>query len=451
MSERDLPEPARLQSLVEGILHAAARGGASAAEAAVSASTALSLTVRMGEVETVEHHRERSLAVTVYNGTRKGTASTADWSPTAVADTVAAAWEIACHTAEDPCTGLADPDLLAREFPELDLDHPWDLDPDAATDIARRTEDAARTADRRIANSEGASISTRRSRSAYGNSNGFLAASTRTRHGLSCTVLARDESGMQRDGWYTADRHPQRLQEPDAVGTEAARRALARLGSRPVPTSEVPVLFVPEQARGLIGHFLAAIRGGSLYRRASFLLDRLDTPVFPSGLHIREEPHIPGALASAAWDAEGVATRPRDLVSDGVLRGYLLDSYSARRLGLRSTGNAGGIHNVVVTPGEPDFEELVRRLGRGLVVTHLMGQGVNTLTGDYSRGAAGFWVEGGEIAHAVEEVTIAGNLKEMFAGILELGSDVDSRGAVRCGSLLLGSMTVAGRSSTSSG
>jgi PmbA protein len=439
-----LPAREQLEILVANILAEARVRGATAAEAAVSFSSALSVTVRLGEVETLEHHRQRGLGVTVYIGQSRGSASTADWRPEAIRDTVQSACAIARHTATDPCAGLADPDRLAREIPDLDLYHPWPLSVEDGIEMARECEAAALALDPRIRNSEGGSVATHAGLMVYGNSYGFCGGYPTTRHSLSCSVIAQDESGMQRNHWYAVARHHNDLETPVAVGQKAAERALRRLGSRRLGTRQVPVLFSPELARGLIGHFVAAIRGGALYRKASFLLDRLGTPVFPAFVTIRERPHLPKGLASAPFDSEGVATVDRDIVSDGVLRGYVLDSYSARRLGMRTTGNAGGTHNLIVEPGPLAHDELMRQLHTGLWVTELLGHGVNLVTGDYSRGASGFWVESGEIQFPVHEITIAGNLNEMFEGIVTVGNDVDARGGIRCGSLLVERMTVAG-------
>ena len=441
------PLPARdqLETLVADILAEAHAQGATAAEAAVSFNSALSVTVRLGEVETLEHHRQRGLGVTVYFGQSRGSASTADWRPEAIHDTVQSACAIARHTAADPYAGLADPERLAREIPDLDLYHPWSLTAEDAIDLARECEAAALAFDPRIRNSEGGSIATQTGLVLYGNSHGFCGGYPTSRHSLSCSVIAQDEAGMQRNHWYTMARNRNDLEAPDAVGQQAAQRALRRLGSRQISTQQVPVLFAPELARGLIGHFIAAIRGGALYRKASFLLDRLGTAVFPEFVTIRERPHLRRALASAPFDSEGVATVDRDLVSGGVLQGYVLDSYSARRLGMETTGNAGGTHNLIVEPGPLGHEELLRRLDTGLWVTELLGHGVNTVTGDYSRGASGFWVEQGQIQHPVHEITIAGNLNEMFRQVVAVGHDMDVRGGIRCGSLLLERMTVAGQ------
>ncbi|MDG4554743.1 MAG: metalloprotease PmbA [Candidatus Competibacter sp.] len=440
------PLPARehLETLVGDILAEARAQGATAAEAAVSFGSALTVTVRLGEVETLEHHRQRGLAVTVYHGRSRGSASTADWRPEAIRDTVQSACAIARHTAADPYAGLADPERLAREIPDLDLYHPWTLSAGEAIELARECEAAALALDPRIRNSEGGGVATRAGLVVYGNSHGFCGGYPTTRHSLNCSVIAQDTEGMQRNHWYTVGRDRDDLETPVAVGQQAARRALRRLGSRRLETRRVPVLFAPELARGLIGHFVAAIRGGALYRKASFLLDRLGTPVFPEFVTIRERPRLPGALGSAPFDSEGVATADRDVVANGVLQGYVLDSYSARRLGMRTTGNAGGAHNLIVEPGPLGHEELLRQLDTGLWVTELLGHGVNLVTGDYSRGASGFWVEKGRIQYPVHEITIAGHLNEMFEGVAAVGGDVDVRGGIRCGSLLLERMTVAG-------
>ena len=440
-----LPERESLAALVHAILAEARAQGATAAEAAVSFGAALSVTVRLGEVETLEHHRQRGLGVTVYHGQSRGSASTADWRPDAIRDAVRSACAIARHTAADPAAGLADPERLAREPPDLDLYHPWPLTAEEAIEQARRCEASALAVDPRIRNSEGGSVTTHSGLMVYGNSHGFCDGYPTSRHSLSCSVIAQDAAGMQRNHWYSAARDPQTLETPEAVGRQAGQRALRRLGSRRLRTRQTPVLFAPELARGLIGHFIAAIRGGALYRRASFLLDRLGAPIFPAFVTLRERPHLPKALASAPFDNEGVRTVDRDLVTDGVLQGYVLDSYAARRLGMATTGNAGGVHNVIVEPAGPsEPRALLEQLGTGLWVTELLGHGVNLVTGDYSRGASGFWVERGEAQYPVHEITIAGNLSAMFERIVAIGGDVDARGGIRCGSLLLDRMTVAG-------
>jgi PmbA protein len=434
-----------LESIIERALQEAHARGASQAEAAVSQDTGLSVGVRLGEVETLEHQRDRSMGITVYFGQRKGSASTADFSPEAVGATVAKACSIARFTAEDASSGLAEAALMARAPPDLDLSHPWTVTADRAIEIAKSCEAAALGFDSRINNSEGASVGTHQGLHVYGNTHGFVGGYPTTSHTVSCVVLAGTGEDMQRDYWYTSSRDWHELQDPEAVGRESARRTIARLGPRKISTRRAAVLFVPELARGLIGHFVAAIRGSSQYRQASFLLNSAGQQVFPANFSIAERPHLPKAMASAPFDDEGVATRDRELVAAGVLTGYILSSYSARKLGLQTTGNAGGSHNLIVAPtltgGVP---AMLARLGTGLLLTELMGQGVNTVTGDYSRGAAGFWVENGEIQFPVAEVTIAGNLRSMFLGLAAVGDDIDARGGVRVGSILVQEMTIAG-------
>ena len=435
---------ADLLALVELALEEARVLGASQAEASVSVDVGLSVGVRLGEVETVEYQRDRGMGVTVYFGTRKGSASTADLGAGALRETVAKACSIARYTAEDPCAGLADADCLATRVPDLDLSHPWDLSPERACELALECEAAAMSVDRRVSNSEGAGVSTHRGLRAYGNSHGFLAAYPGTVHSMSCAVLGVEGEGMERDYWYTTARDWRELEEAASVGRLSGERAVRRLGARKLATTRAPVMYAPEVARGLLGHFLGAIRGGSQYRRASFLLDAAGTQVFPDWFAMSERPHLPRALASAPFDQEGVATRDRELVAGGVLEGYVLGSYSARKLGLRTTGNAGGSYNLIVPGRGRDFDDMLALMGRGLLVTELMGQGVNGVTGDYSRGATGFWVEDGRIAYPVHEVTVAGNLRDMYRTLVDVGSDMDTRGGVRVGSVLLEEMTIAG-------
>ena len=439
-----LPPREELERLAALALDAARAAGADSAEAGASADCGLSVNVRKGEVDTLEHHRDRGLAVTVYFGRRKGSASTGDFAEAAVRDAVEAACAIARYTSDDPAHGLADPALMAREIPDLDLDHPWPLEPDDAIELAREAEAAAVEADRRITNIEGAGVNVQRGLRLYANSHGFAGAVSGTQHGINCVAVAGEREQMQRDYWYTVARRADDLEDARAVGRQAARRAVARLGARRVATERVPVLFDPQTARSLIGHLVGAVRGSALYRQASFLVDAAGRQLFPEWIEIVERPHRPRGLGSAAFDGEGVATREAPLVAGGVLQRYVLDSYSARRLGLETTGNAGGVHNLEVAPGADDFDALLRRMGRGLVVTELMGQGVNLVTGDYSRGAAGYWVEDGAVAYPVQEVTVAGRLPEMFTGLVAVGCDVDRRGNIQTGSLLLDGMTVAG-------
>jgi PmbA protein len=434
-----------LESIIERALDEARARGASQAEAAVSQDTGLSVGVRLGEVETLEHQRDRSMGITVYFGLRKGSASTADFSLDAVRATVAKACSIARFTAEDASAGLADAALMARAPLNLDLSHPWNVTADHAIEIAKSCEAAAMGFDARINNSEGASVGTHRGLHVYGNTHGFVGGYPTTSHTLSCVVLAGSGEDMQRDYWYSSARDWHELEQAEAVGRESARRTIARLGPRKLSTRRAPVIFVPEIARGLIGHFTAAIRGSSQYRQSSFLLNSAGQQVFPAGFSIAERPHIPKAMGSAPFDEEGVATQDRELVTDGILTGYILSSYSARKLGLKTTGNAGGPHNLLIKPNlAGGMDAMLSRLGTGLLVTELMGQGINMVTGDYSRGAAGFWVEHGAIQYPVAEITIAGNLRDMLKSIAAVGDDIDARGGTRVGSILLQEMTIAG-------
>ena len=438
----------RLETLAARLLEACRAQGASQAEVSCSEERGLSVGVRMGEVETVESTRDRGIGVTVYFGKRKGSASTADLRESSLEATVAQACAIARFTEDDPAAGLADAELMARPgpagWPDFDDWHPWAIDADQAVDLALACETAGREADARIGNSDGASVSTSTSLSVYANSHGFVGSERGSHHSIGCALIAGSGEDMQRDGWYSFALAAGDLDAPVRIGRKAAERALARLQPRPVATGEYPVLFQAEVARSLIGHLLGAVSGGSLYRRASFLLDSVGTRLFPDWFSIHEDPFLHRGLRSAAWDNEGVATRASALVDGGVLQRYVLGSYSARRLGLQTTANAGGVHNLQVGANAGGFEALLSGMGRGLVVTELMGQGVNTVTGDYSRGAAGFLVENGEIAWPVDGITIAGNLRGMFESIEAVGSDVDPRSHIRTGSILLGRMTVAG-------
>ena len=439
---------ARLGELSARLLERCVAHGASQAEVSCSEERGLSVNVRMGAVETVEATRDRGIGVTVYFGKRKGSASTADLRESSLEATVEQACAIARHTEDDDAAGLADAGLMAHPgsdgWPDFDTWHPWALDADHAIDLALACEAAGRDADARIGNSDGASVGTGESLNVYANSHGFVGAERGTHHSIGCALIAGEGERMQREGWYSMALAQGDLESPVAIGRHAAQRTLARLDPRSLPTGEYPVLFSAELARSLVGHLLGAVSGGALYRRASFLLDSAGTQLFPAWFSIVEQPFLRRGLRSAAFDAEGVATRESALVAGGVLQHYVLGSYSARKLGLQTTANAGGVHNLQVAANAGGFDELVRGMGRGLVVTELMGQGVNTVTGDYSRGAAGFWVEGGEVAHAVDGITIAGNLKAMFAGIEAVGSDVDPRSHIRTGSMLLGRMMVAG-------
>ncbi|TWI04940.1 PmbA protein [Luteimonas cucumeris] len=433
-----------LAALSQRLLERCRANGASQAEVSCSEERGLNVNVRMGEVETVESTRDRGIGVTVYFGQRKGSASTADLREESLESTVVQACAIARYTEDDPASGLADAELMAREQRDFDTWHPWALEADQAIDLALVCEAAGRDADPRIGNSDGASVGSGESLSVYANSHGFIGRDRDTQHSIGCALIAGQGEAMQRDGWYSTALSADGLEPAAAIGRRAAERAVARLAPRQIPTGAYPVLFSAEIARSLVGHLLGAVSGGALYRRASFLLDSVGTALFPAWLSIEEQPFLMRGFRSSSYDAEGVATRESALVNDGVLQRYVLGSYSARKLGLQTTANAGGVHNLAVSANAGGFEEMLRGMGRGLLVTELMGQGVNNVTGDYSRGAAGFWVEDGAIAYPVDGITIAGNLRAMFAGIEAVGSDVDPRSHIRTGSILVGRMTVAG-------
>ena len=432
-----------LQALASDALSQARDAGATSAEVGVSLSDGLSVTMRMGEVDTLEHYRDRSLAITVYRGQCKGSATTNDFSASAVRDAVAAACSIASFTAEDKYAGLADAELMATEVADLDLYHPWQIDAQQAIELAGQCEAAALQTEG-ITNSDGATVTRYGAYAVYANSHGFNGGFAGSRHSITCSVIGGRDDAMQRDYWYSSARNPASLETAVDIGHRAAQRTLARLGARKIKTCEAPVLFAPEMARSLLGNFVAAIRGSALYRKSTFLLDHKGKKIFPSFVDIAEQPRLPGALGSAPFDNEGVATFDRQLVADGVLLDYVLDSYSARRLGLRTTANAGGVRNVTIRPGVSDQAALLQSMGSGLLLTEMMGQGINLVTGDYSRGASGFWVENGEIQFPVEEITVAGNLRDMFANLVAIGNDVDTRGNIRTGSLLVDRMTIAG-------
>jgi PmbA protein len=435
---------ASLSDAVQLALEEAGGRGASSSEAAASLSQGLSVNVRKSEIETVEHTRDRNLVVSVYFGQRTGSASTSDYSPAAVKETVLAACNIAKWTEEDRCIGLADPERLAKDVMDLDLYHPWTPSVEEASSLALECEASALGADARIVNSEGASVDAHQGVEVYGNSLGFIGHTQKSRQGISCSVIAGVGDSMQRDYWYSSARRLDDLDTPVQVGDQAARRTLRRLGARRVPTCKVPVIYEAPVASSLLGHFISAISGGALYRKASFLLDHLDKKIFPEFVRIHEQPLIVGGMGSAAFDGEGVATSARDIVSDGILRGYVLGSYSARRLDMQTTGNAGGVHNLTIDTGDQNLEQMISGIDEGFLVTELIGFGINNVTGDYSRGAAGLWIENGEIAYPVEEVTVAGNLKDIFQNIAAIGNDVDPRRSTRCGSILVEGLTIAG-------
>jgi PmbA protein len=434
----------QLKQNIRDVLDYASQRGANAAEAEVSEGVGQSVTVRRGEVETIEYSRDKGIGVTVYIGKQRGHASTTDFTPQAVRDTVDAALSIARFTAADDCAGLADADMLAREFPDLDLWHTRDIPVERAIELAKSCEEAGFAVDKRLTNSEGATISSHESHFIYGNSLGFLAGYPSSRHGVGCALIAGKNGDMQRDDWYETRRDAADLPDVESVGRRAGERAVGRLGSRKIATTQAPVLFESPVAAGLLGHFVSAVSGGNLYRKSSFLLDSAGKQVFAPLVNVSEQPHVAKGLASTPFDEEGVATQPREVVQGGVVQGYFLGTYSARKLGLRSTGNAGGNHNLFLRDTGPDFAGLLRQMNTGLLVTELLGHGVNTVTGDYSRGAAGFWVENGSIAYPVQEITIAGSLKDIYRGIVAVGNDVVCRGSRYCGSILIDRMTIAG-------
>jgi PmbA protein len=441
----------QFQQIVEDVLAMAARLGASDAGAEVSEGTGLSVSVRKGDLENVERNRDKSLGISVYLGQRRGNASTSDFSRAALEQTVRAAWDIARFTAEDPAAGLPDAADLASQLEaarDLDLFHPWQIDAAQAAELARRCEQAAFDTDRRITNSEGAGVSAQQSHFWSGNSRGFRGGYASSRHSISVAPIAGRGKGMQRDAWYSSMRDAADLAAPEVIGRYAAERALSRLNSTRVATCEVPVLFEAPAAAGLLGALVQALSGGALYRKASFLVDSLGQQVLPIHVDVEEDPHVHKGKGSAPFDDEGVHTRARRVVTGGVVQGYFLSSYSARKLGMRTTGHAGGSQNLSLvsrlTLPADDLDAMIRRLGRGLLVTELMGQGVNYVTGDYSRGASGFWVEGGRIVRPVEEITIAGNLRQMFRDIVAVGADVYVMGSKSVGSVLVEKMKLAG-------
>jgi len=435
----------QLSDIAQDMLAYARQRGASASAVDVSVGFGQAVTVRQGEVETIEYNRDKGLGITVYIGQQRGNASTSDFGKQAIRDTVDAALSIASYTAKDDCSGLPDADMLAHGNADLDLYYPWELPVEAAIVLAQQCERAAFAADPRITNSEGATVNLHEALFVSANSLGFMGGFPTSRHSLSCAVIAGKDDMMERDYWYTVARDARDLIPAERVGRIAAERSVRRLNARQIATMQVPVLFEAPVAAGLLGHFVGAVSGGSLYRKSSFLLDKKGQQIFAPHINIRDVPDIRKGLASSPFDDEGVQTRNRHIVKDGVLQDYFLGSYSARKLGLRSTGNAGGNHNLILQSGEQDFAALLRTMSRGLLVTELLGSGVNGVTGDYSRGAAGFWVENGEIQYPVEEITIAGNLKDMYRNIVAVGNDVLVQGSRQCGSILLEGMTVAGR------
>ncbi len=442
----------QLKQIASDMLRFAKEKGASDAVVELSEGQGLSVTVRKGAVETIEQNKDKGIGITVYLGEgraiRRGNASTSDFSLQSLKDTVDAAYNIARFTAEDDCAGLPDADQLETAPRDLDLFHPWTISAEEAVQLALRCEAAAFAVDKRITNSEGANTYAQQSHFVLANSRGFLAGYPYSRHSISVSPIAGRGNNMQRDDWYSSDRNPAKLASPEAVGRYAAERALSRLNARKLDTRKCPVLFEAPLACGLLGSFVQAVSGGSLYRKSSFLTESIGKQVFASHLQVHENPHVAGAVGSAPFDEEGVRTQQRDVVKDGVVQGYFLSTYSARKLGMQTTGNAGGSHNLTLqstlTQAGDDFVGMLKKMGTGLLVTELMGHGVNYVTGDYSRGASGYWVENGVIQYPVEEITIAGNLKDMFADMVAIGNDVLCRGTKNTGSILIGSMTIAG-------
>ncbi len=442
----------QLKQIAQDVLRFAREKGASDASVEISEGSGLAVTVRKGKIETIEQNKDKGIGVTVYLGEqghiRRGNASTSDFSTQSLQDTVEAAYNIARFTAEDDCAGLPDEDMLEMAPRDLQLCYPWLISTEEAVDIATRCEAAAFAVDKRVTNSEGASVYAQQSHFMSANSRGFMGGYPYSRHTISVAPIAGKGASMQRDDWYSSTRDPKNLARPEDIGRYAAERALARLNGRKLDTRKCPVLFEAPLAAGLLGAFVQAISGGALYRKSTFLLDSLGKPVFAPHIQVVEDPHVVGAVGSAPFDEEGVKTSRRDVVKDGVVQGYFLSTYSARKLGMKTTGNAGGSHNLTIvsnlTRPSDDFKAMLKKLGTGLLVTELMGQGVNYVTGDYSRGASGYWVENGVIQYPVEEITIAGNMKDMFQQIAAIGADTLVRGTKETGSILIESMTIAG-------
>jgi len=438
-------DQAGLTELVRRVLEAAIKRGATAAEAGIGTGSGLSITVRMGEVETIEHQRDKGLSITVFKDKQKGNASTTDFSDKAIQDSIEAAVTFASSASPDTCSGLLEPEYLATDIPQLDLCHPWEIAPEDAVALARECESEAIQQDKRINNSDGATLNTYSGTHVYGNTNSFINGWDWSTHSIDCAVIAEQDGNMQRDGWYSKNRNYRNLQSTKEIGRQAGIRTLEKLGARKLETRNVPVIFEAPVATGLFSSFLSAIAGGALYRKASFLLDKLDQQVFAGHINIQEQPHILQGIGSKPFDSEGMATRNKDLIRDGILQSYILSAYSARKLGMKPTGNAGGVNNVIIQPGDLDLEGMLKKMDTGLLITDMIGFGINQVTGDYSRGASGMWVENGEIQYPVEEITVAGNLAEMYRQIIDIGNDVDHRGNIQTGSVLIEEMMVAGK------
>lgn len=442
--EKSLIDTSRLQAIANDVLQQAAANGAHQAEVGIATSKGFSVSAREGDVEKVEYNQDKVIEIQVFFGKRRGSASISDIRPEAVRAAVEAACHIAKFTDEDPAAGLAEKEELAFDYPVLDLNYPWSITVEKAIELACQCEKEALAYDKRIMSAEEVNVATGEGWELYANSNGFMGSYPHTRHEISCVLIAKEGDDMQRDYSYTVSLDPEHLESVSAIAKQAAEKTVRRLGARRLPTMKAPVIYLAEEARGLFGSFMSAISGGSLYRKASFLLDHLDKPIFPDFMHIEEQPFLPRALGSAPFDSDGVATRPNVFIEKGVLRSYMLGVYSARKLGMKTTGNAGGAHNLIVRPGNKDLKALLKTMGKGLLITEMMGNGANIVTGDYSRGAGGYWVENGEIQYPVHEITVAGKLQEMYGRIAEIGNDVDVRGGVRTGSVLIEEMMIAG-------
>jgi len=432
------------EKISSDILREAERLGASQAECVIALSKGFSVSAHDGDVETVEYNQDKSIEINVLFGKRSGTASISDIRPEAIKSAVEAACHIAKFTGEDTAAGLAEKEELAFQYPHLNMAYPWSLSVQDAIQIACQCEREALAIDKRIMSAEETTINTMEAFYLYANSNGFMGSYPHTRHELSCVLIGKKGDEMQRNFSYTVATDPSQLQSTSQVAKDAVERTVSHLGARKIKTMKTPVIYLAEEARGLLGHFIAAISGGSLYRQSSFLLNHLDKKIFPSFMHLQEQPHLERALGSSPFDDEGVATRNNIFIEDGILRQYSLGVYAARKLGMKTTGNAGGVHNLIVKHGNKNLTELLKTMGTGLLITEIMGNGVNIITGDYSRGVSGFWIENGEIQYPVQEITVAGKLQDMYAGIQEIGSDVDVRGNIRTGSILIGEMMVAG-------
>lgn len=443
--EKSVVDPGQLQEISSQILDEAKKAGAESAEVSLAANKGFSVRAHGGSVETVEYHQDKSAEIAVYFGRRSGTASITDLRPQAIKDAVAAACHIAKFTDPDEANGIAPKEELAFNYPHMQMAYPWDITVEKAIEIALECERQALSQDKRIINAEDVTVATGAALHVYANTNGFIGYYPYTRHEIACVLVAKEKDEMQRDYYYTIATDPKLMMSTHDVAQHAAQRTVQRLGAKPIKTTKAPVIYVAEEARSLLGHFAGAMSGGAIYKKNSFLVDHLGKKVFPDFITIQEHPHLELALGSAPFDGNGVATRENKFIENGILQSYALSIYSARKLGMKTTGNAGGTHNLTISHGDSDFNTLLKRMGRGLVITEMMGQGVNTLTGDYSRGASGFWVENGEIQYPVNEVTVAGRLQNIYANIVEVGNDVDIRGNIRSGSILISEMTIAGQ------